>query len=303
MGQHLIGHISEAFGSFRNELRLPRQRAFHGDQSMKSKFECDWTDAASYPSASSGNVTIEAWAWEFLRRSEKYRSSFERNIRKHWPDIEIQDAPDADFGEQMIAGWNLVGCKEELQNFARTWSFGAYFGTSPKIALPETPSSLNSITGNVDPPVLFDTSVPVWVFESEDLQADGEDEPDACPRGKLVGRVHPGSLAWFRIDFSRPIDRQLDAIRRLSMGIQARLIRDGMSNPMSRARPQLGKFTEYLRVLDAREAGAPNKLIASIIFPKLKNEYPSYSGLKRVDSHHRTASEIRDGGWRDFLSN
>lgn len=51
-------------------------------------------------------------------------------------------------------------------------------------------------------------------------------------------------------------------------------------------------FANYLRILDAKDAGATEPEIAGVLFPRLGD-----SGLQRVKNHYRAAKSLRDGGY------
>jgi len=79
------------------------------------------------------------------------------------------------------------------------------------------------------------------------------------------------------IDRALPLEPQLDEIRE-QVAIKNEL--DNEKPPLGNLR--LSEWPAYLRVMDARAAGADFDEIAAVIYPKTDNTYPDHAGRKRA---------------------
>ena len=98
------------------------------------------------------------------------------------------------------------------------------------------------------------------------------------------------------IDLLHPIDRQLERLGPILKSLQESLKKGG--HEIIERRNHLKKMPAYLRVLDAYSYGVDKSEIAAKIFPGSKNNYPDYSGRRRVEATYAAAAKIRDGGYR-----
>jgi hypothetical protein len=101
---------------------------------------------------------------------------------------------------------------------------------------------------------------------------------------------------WIEFDLRSPIEPQL---RRAKLLFRVR--QRTLKLPSSDVRPRIHLFANYLRVLDAKEAGATDAEIAGILLPRLNAD----DGVKRVRNFYKRARTLRDGSiasWRPRLT-
>ena len=62
--------------------------------------------------------------------------------------------------------------------------------------------------------------------------------------------------------------------------------------------PRREQYSDYLRLLDAREVNATNNQVAKIMYPHLPNEYSKLDGERQVRRDRTMAEVLRDNPWR-----
>jgi hypothetical protein len=68
---------------------------------------------------------------------------------------------------------------------------------------------------------------------------------------------------------------------------------------ISSPRNHVGKWRDYLRLLDGEAHGLSNRELAAIIFPDLENsESDEYAGDRRVRNGLAAGHDLRDRDWR-----
>lgn len=117
-------------------------------------------------------------------------------------------------------------------------------------------------------------------------------------------------FAPFKVSLTFDISLPLDAQLREAKGmLELRVAELSKSKPrlfskvppliQKRERIPFQKLVNYLRVLDADQAGAAEPEIAKELFPKLDNDSMSkYAGNVRVQNHLMAAKKLRDGAYR-----
>jgi hypothetical protein len=95
-------------------------------------------------------------------------------------------------------------------------------------------------------------------------------------------------------DLSQSIDKQLADARELLLT---------SSHGRDRQfRARVEPYRRYLRLLDAKAVGANNTVIAQVLYPRTKNEYPGLEGNRRVRKDLKIAERLRDHDyWRIAL--
>lgn len=195
----------------------------------------DWADPEAYPTEV--ELTIGQWRWEFIRRSEKYRSAW-TGWRELYRDLDVD------------------GCLEG----AIVDEFGIGAPIDPRLEAREIENqSLIDYRANFIYWNDIDEHLAEELFEEQDL-------PDAVDELKF-GR--PSSLNDFvvgsrgsvliSIDPSRPLSSQFknaEVLIQKDLAALGELFVTG-SKPLRRRHAQ--KYQTYLRVLDARDVSQANR--------------------------------------------
>jgi hypothetical protein len=127
-------------------------------------------------------------------------------------------------------------------------------------------------------------------FTSEFIPYDANNSE---PVREVSGDLKRGQIVVW-LDLGWPINRQLENAKKV---FKMESTRQGIASEPRRKR--LDKYRDYLRVLDASEAGVPPDEIAAAIFGHIKNEYPEYTGRHAVHDALNAATRLRDHNyWR-----
>lgn len=257
----------------------------------------NWRRTDDYPDATKGSVTLGAWVWEFVRRNPSYRDDFERLARPAWDDWYdfLQNPTGMSAKRAQTGGWYksdfLPGA---LSSVWTKWRIALTGFGIPSIAPPEIPSQIKKPSMLYVSPATFVGIEPEYVVATE-LHTDIEIEAD-----ETLAEAELERIAWVKVDFRKPIIPQMRRLEDWARIRQDQLAKNGMKRP-HQSKPRFDRFQLYLRVLDAKEAGAAQKEMAAILFPKIPNRYPENRGAKYVENTYRAAKKIRDSGWRDLL--
>lgn len=247
----------------------------------------DWRKPANYPKAGA-RLSLNRWAWEFLRRNTGYQAAWESyrdTVAAILADNEgdesrIEDDPrfghyeperldgedEAEWGARVkrgtrtpIDGW-----------IAREW--GLKF--SPPLPNPFDPADPFFIS--------FSTSPGVRMPAHWDTAG--------------ISVLQPESV--FLIDFRKPIDGQIDALRHYAIGHQKFLSDLGIIEAPEKINERRNDWPVYLRLLDAELAGVTERAdLAAAIYPNDLNEYPDFPVSHRINKAQGRARQLRDGGY------
>ena len=222
----------------------------------------DWRDPSAYP-----DRNIYGWCWEFLRRSPEYRSFWEQEVLPIQHALGPLDGPlitahDHPSGPRISDGGTLVKAEEAERRFGLWQAYD-----------PRRSQTL----------VTFTTQTECWAPHGLG------DVPMLVPQGRMAILFNP----------ALPIEPQVERAKATLLLKQQVLNHLNKSaNTISREiRPRIANFANYLRVLDAKEAGVPESEIASVLLPRLDK----LSGVKNVKNHYAAAKRIRDGGFRKLV--
>ena len=95
-----------------------------------------------------------------------------------------------------------------------------------------------------------------------------------------------------------PIEPQLKSARVTLQSLgRARSYLSGQK-AKSEARPRVQLFANYLRILDAKEAGASDREIAKVLFPRLDED----KVIRNVQNQYKAAKRMRDVDFRIYAS-
>jgi hypothetical protein len=256
----------------------------------------DWREAAEYPDPNS--TTATQWAWEFLRRNPAYREEFTIALAENNNDAILA------LGRK----WGLT--------------FGA---VDPELRLPSLWVYVEDLSGTgqqvkITPAVAFANST-VEVLAPRHPAGD-ELFPDSSPSlaAPTWQPEHHNKLAIV-FDLNRPIKAQLKqasdilnsgrtfpTIRQIERARGTKLsARERKLVLWSRKRHRrralkgstklrFDKFQTYLRLLDAKTAGATmDQMVTTIIPPRSDKRKTAALWLK-------SAEKLRDSGYRDIAA-
>jgi hypothetical protein len=113
-------------------------------------------------------------------------------------------------------------------------------------------------------------------------------------------QVDPDEL-FVKFNLKRPIGDQIEVVRRWIENHQRCLVNLGRIPKPRQTRNWRDKWPMYLRVLDARAAGASLNEIAGVLFPDMPNLYPQFKGRDVIRKDLTAARRLRDGGYLHML--
>lgn len=259
----------------------------------------NWRSGYGYPDPLNGS--LNRWAWEFLRRSDRYQVV--------WRDYQS-------LVEEIVPGFD--------------GDFSTLNATNPELA------RQHYITMNKDermweysPPRLEEESKRDWRRRAKKTRmrlislALGESfgleklTPPWHSYSSLNIRFHgrPGHVQMFEygdmstredgchqhafiVDYRFPIAPQLAGIKRFATKERASRVDDGKVKKWPDRRIRADEWLNYLRLLDGLSEGASSAEIGGVLFPTDDNSPPSYGRTKRVNNSIKAARELCEEGYR-----
>lgn len=225
----------------------------------------DWRNPDDYRFDDS--LPNHLWAWEFLRRNKEYQQDWELALKEYLARFDGHD--DHTFP---IDGPNFHIHSDEAED---KWQLsGGYINPQN-----DTPEELRFYD--------FD----LWACEGglPISEKNSEGYKEYCVSLK-EGHV------LIKFDLRLPLKPQMDHVFKRLHRKQNELIEKGSIDILS-PRLRKDKFIEYLRVWDAYCDGSSQNEIASILYPKIKNEYPGYHGNDLVRKACHAAEDLVNGGY------
>jgi hypothetical protein len=225
----------------------------------------DWRDGGAYPNHESAEPL--KWCWEFLRRNPEYREFWERVERAEQAlgplDRPLTTSLDGSAKVRISDGGTLVGVAEAEERF------GLWRAYDPRLSESGAQFNRFGATYFTGSPGLGEQAMPV-------------------PEGKVAILFDP----------FLPIEPQLKSARVTLQSLgRARSYLSGQK-AKSEARPRVQLFANYLRILDAKEAGVSDREIAKLLFPRLDED----TGIKNVQNQYKAAKRMRDVDFRIYAS-
>jgi hypothetical protein len=252
--------------------------------------------------------------WEFLRRNPEYRRDFESLVARFGAWFRKNgfwyERDRARSDEDVLFAYNVIFpvigdiCRkwQIAEPFSPDWQFdsrGLYeYAPGRRVSLP-TGYRVESCT------LLWDYGPVEAVPDRSDRDAFVERFRSLRPRvvaKKPVRKSEDPKFLTLTLDVSLPqdvlIEQTLAAIRfhrRKHPEFQT-------VDPTRRRRRRLDLYDVYLRVWDMRQSGSRFPRIASEIYPQEYAAYPKPRNpiVQRVMDHHRSASELIGGGYKDL---
>lgn len=264
----------------------------------------NWKDKAAYPRGAA--ISFRRWAWEFLRRNPSYQEDWEAYCsvcRAILPNCE----PGTAFSDDPDEGARLAGvlynddrflvCDPEKldgeseEEWVRRVGRGTY---TPLNCWYGRRYGLDNTFPNPYAKNWFPGGSP-WFVTSPRAVFVTEHWPEFKARRPGIWRNRHVALA---IDLALPIEPQLrEAAERLAEA-QRDLIDAGEIEPWPEKRNRNTEWTDLLRILDAKAAGASLAEMAAEFFPYQANEYPDYAGSKKAQKRLKSAESMASEGYR-----
>lgn len=232
----------------------------------------DPRDPSAYPKATS-STPMPQWGWEFLRRHPDFRSAWWKKLRPY-----LNDQQD-NFDQETIERHYEADRSEALRECRRfRWSH-------PSIALRDefrvSGESVFCCNITCDPrlarPPLFDGT---YINE---VLFDGTYINEVRQHSDLVKR--PKVLLEFDVELPR--DLQLE-----NAGEVLNRRREYLYGPAQDHKLPIALFPRYLRLLDFKNAGTPDKEIGHYLFPP--NNYSGENLRDKINKAFIAASRWRD---------
>jgi len=225
----------------------------------------DWRKQSLYPDPET--KSRKQWAWEFLRRNERYQVEW---TRQDEADYSVRYSPKEYECYPKWASMVLLGGR---------WGL-ACNAPEPSIDVPEV--------------LLFQQDYLVGAMTYEDVERYG--------RIPFVPNDWP--IVNMTFNLNSPLHPQLEDAKRFLNETKARFMQEGKIGSPGKLRrsPSVDLLQHYLRCFDAKAKGASYSEIAEVVFPSLNNEYPDQPGSQRVKDHLSAAKELVESKYR-YLAN
>lgn len=286
----------------------------------------DHTRAECYPAADA--LSPREWAWEFLRRNKEYQRLFDlfASIPNSWicPDGSEDDENGKWHGTPWLefrflengAGWYadpppyLGESHDEYKkrtNGGQVMTFVDYmawrFKLNPSPADPRAPLP----DGRFFSDFISDEEEAIRPAHI-DVRRMPTARDNPAPWLELISCIEVISSPYtegFAFDLRKPIDNQLDHVRRSLINAQRNLIamreldKDQIIKP---TRYQRATYPRYIRLLDAAATGADLPKMAAVVFPDEPNTREEGTSVSaKVRNNIAEARRLRDGGYWGFL--
>jgi Uncharacterized conserved protein (DUF2285)/Family of unknown function (DUF6499) len=250
----------------------------------------DWTNLKCYSTA----LSPQGWAWEFLRRNKHYRDDWKRWSRfvKRWGTDE-----DAYNRCPFTEGWECdpPAKKGETHEKYRERVSDAAAQMWPLAYLIRTRWGL--LFDPIDPDRVADASTK-FILETptERIRVWG-----GWNFKRIDQPLAPTEMAMI-IDMALPLTPQMAQLRRHLRERQCDLVDEGKFKARIDApRYSSAHLRTYLRILDARSAGAKPAEIIKTLYAREYKAFPAYGGRKNFANAEHIAKNLRDGGYRELV--
>ncbi|MFM9890730.1 MAG: transcriptional regulator domain-containing protein [Rickettsiales bacterium] len=228
----------------------------------------DWRDVTQYPD--SKKTSAAQWAWEFLRRNQKYQAMYDEYVRPFTDEYGTIDNEAAYTYEKKKRRQEILAAKKTRKTvyiLGPINSFQKSFGLLIPIA-PEYSDQKPS-------------------FESHWMRVfKGSDSLESRTVSVEVGK-HEAYL-YFRTDM--PIEQQLERAKRTLKIINK-------TNPKKLPRLRKAEFQSLLRMLDGEAMGVKTKEMAKVLYPKVQAG-PYGTAVQRIYQGLERAKQLRDEHYR-----
>jgi Uncharacterized conserved protein (DUF2285) len=103
-------------------------------------------------------------------------------------------------------------------------------------------------------------------------------------------------------DLNYPLEGQFLRALQNAKELQNHRAQQGKIDLRSNPKERYDKYTTYLRIIDAEDAGTNQSEIADILFPTFTNEHPEYQRRQTFRNHRKAALRLRDTDYRLLAS-
>lgn len=257
---------------------------------MKKKFPPDWKDPSAYPDPET--LTLQQWAWEFLRRNPDYQADYEKviNLPEWYPTILLSNpklenyiCDPAAYPDESFEAYKKR-CEEKGLDYKVQWLGHFYsekWGLKCSLPNPEDDQPIDLEFEPIEPVRVLDISTEFMVDED----------------GFIIWREDKEGHLILTFDLTKPTKTLLK---------QAEQHIKRHKEPLFGKRKEsfrfhVANFKKYIRLLDAEAQGAEIPEMASEIFSEVENEYPDFIGSQRVRDSLEAARKLRNHTYR-YLS-
>lgn len=225
----------------------------------------DWHGLIDYP-CFKGSRAPAAWAWEFLRRNHDYRAFYveHRNL------FELVDDDD---GKGVL-------CEGAIFDSLR-----AQFGID--VLFPPWSTNLSIQERFLGKP---HDLMPMREF----VHNESGKEPFFRFMKVRQSVLVKENEVYFYIDLDMPLTPQVARIAKDAKKLLGVHKKKGVWGKLA----EIKTYINYLRILDAYDAGAKPKEIGEVLFPNLSNDFPDRDRSNKLRNDLREAKRLRDGGYR-----
>jgi hypothetical protein len=249
----------------------------------------NWREPSEYPDAK--KTTARQWAWEFLRRNPEYQRLWEQVAAPYYSkERGLSDALALDTENEKIRSDSVYAEKYKTEDGYKILSPSAIIFERFRVrgALPPSERKHNLIFSYENPhspPIQYLTH-PADRYNSAFDPGPWKAAPITLEKGQV--------LVWMNTD--KPIQPQLNMLKKVLKGFSE--AREGTTTgqrPSRRFRP----YQDYLRILDARQAGIPQSEIAKVIYISSKKRTNDVrEATKAIYEDIKIAERLRD---KDYL--
>lgn len=249
----------------------------------------NWREPGEYPERGAP-LSFNRWAWEFLRRNPKYQDDW-LAFNALRTAILADNGGDESQVEDDPRYWHhepeREGSEDDAAWYARARAKGGKrtpvinrLAEKWKLSLVHLPNPFMSPASPAINRIGFVTGVnvtDVWHWDADKLS-------EFDRKTKIA----------FVIDLDRPLDGQIEALRRVTESRQQRLAKNGDIElpPTINERPE---WSLYLRLLDADLAEATEDEVSRDIYLNCNTNAEALR--KKIPKNRNRARELRDGGY------
>ena len=262
----------------------------------------DWRDPNAYPDPSV--ASLETWAIEFMARNPDFKREAKQLFavldtlapaaQNAPPEPSINGIPIPVYNLSIAANSGIAGL---LQRYGAkklpyyqvmrvpTRTYADLFGHAYEL-INRQYADLARLRGE-PPPV--DPFIPL-------------PEPESSPEREfwILPKEHAQIAIRFNLEY--PLELQIAAAAQRLKHERERLEKEGQIQPIKNRRrlQRVELYRTYLRLLDAKEAGASVRQMAEFLYPDTPNDYPDFPGDQAVRGALKAAKKIRDHDYRNL---
>jgi hypothetical protein len=227
----------------------------------------NWQNPRKYPDPAKASRLD--WAWQFLRRNPDYQRMWSTLIAPNYNPVHV------DRSLERVNSRISDRVRRYLKDYMGHYPLHVFQQRFGIVTVPLNPA---------EPKPKIHFAAQYVRYSRKPLNRPGS--ISTTPQDDEV-------LIWF--DLKWPIEAQLKKSKAL-------LTKQIKERPLSgvpfkfRYRPD--QYPKYLRLLDAKESSASDRIVAAALYPHLPNKYPDYAGDHQVGDDRAVAEQLRDSPYR-----